>query len=419
VRDRIVIIGLSAGGLSDQRATPIDASVSGVEIQAQALETMIAGAWLVRPDWAPGAEIILAIALALMTGLLLPRMGAIVAALGTALIVAALGLGGWYAFRGERLLFDPVLPTLATTLTYAFGAAWLFQSEQWQKKQVRAAFGRFVSPEIVARLAENPARLVLGGETRMLTVMFCDVRSFSSISERYDVQRLTQFMNAYFTPLTDAVLASEGTIDKYIGDALMAFWNAPHDIPDHGRLAARTALRMVAELKTLNERWRADADARTETYQDVKFGIGLATGECCVGNLGSTRRFDYSVLGNSVNLAFRLEQATKSYQVDIIASQATRDMSPDFAWLELDRIRVKGKAQDARTFYLAGDEVVASSAAFTELKKCHDRMMRAYRDGKFASAAALAEQARTIAPSRHLGLYDAYCQKCRGTERSQ
>jgi adenylate cyclase len=238
--------------------------------------------------------------------------------------------------------------------------------------------------------------------------MFCDMRGFTPISERYDVQRLTHFMNDYFTPLTDAILANQGTVDKYIGDALMAFWNAPYDIADHARYAARASLQMVAELEKLNDNWRLDAETRGEPYHEVKFGIGLASGECCVGNLGSTRRFDYSVLGDTVNLASRLEGITATYGIDIVASEATRDLSADFAWLELDPVRVKGKAQHTRIFYLAGDDTEARGSAFAELIKHHDQMLQAYRQGEIGSAASLAGQARKIASPRHRGLYEFY-----------
>jgi len=417
LRGRIVIVGASAGGLSDQRATPIDASVSGVEIQAQSLENMIAGIWLSRPDWAAPVELLLAIATALIIASLLPHLSAVAAAIGTLLMLVILGLGSWAAFSAYRMLLDPTLPFLSISLTYVFGAARLYQMEQHQKRHVREAFGRYVSPDIVARLADDPSKLVLGGETRMLTVMFCDVRGFTTLSERYKVERLTQFMNEYFTPLTDAILANRGTVDKYIGDALMAFWNAPHDVAEHARYAARASLAMVEELNTLNERWRSQAEAQGEAHHEVKFGIGLATGECCVGNLGSIRRFDYSVLGDTVNIASRLEGTTKSYHVDIIASETTRDLAPDFAWLEIDSVRVKGKTQHTRIFYLAGDDSEARSPAFVELTELHERMLQAYRMGEFTSAASLAREGRAIASPRHRGLYEFYEQQCHKLEK--
>ena len=417
VQDRIMLIGVSGAGLSDQHATPVNASVIGVEIQAQVLESIVASAWLRRPDWAPGLELALAVALALMLGSLLPRVNSMFAGLGAIGMIAAVGGVSWYAFSSQRMLFDPILPMSSIALAYVFGAAWLYHLEQRQKREVRDAFGRFVSPEIVARLADDPSKLVLGGESKILTVMFCDVRGFTSISERYDVHRLTQFMNEYFTPLTDTVLASGGTVDKYIGDALMAFWNAPLDVADHAKRAARTALAMVNELRALNDMWRAAAATRNEEFHDVKFGVGLATGECCVGNLGSIRRFDYSVLGDTVNLASRLDSTTKTYRVDIIASEITRDSSPDFAWLEIDSVRVKGKTEETRIFYLAGDDGEARSTAFIELAKLHTRMLHAYRQGKFETAALLAREAHDIAAPRHRGLYEYYSEYCDRLEK--
>jgi adenylate cyclase len=219
-------------------------------------------------------------------------------------------------------------------------------------------------------------------------------------------------MNEYLTPMTDTVLAHGGTIDKYIGDAVMAFWNAPLDDAEHARHAARAALAMVPELDQLNRRWRQRAHARGETHQDVKFGIGLATGECCVGNFGSIHRFDYSVLGDHVNLASRLEAATKFYQADILAAQETRDLSPDLAWLEVDALRVKGKNEVARIFALAGDERERASAVFAALSDIHGRMLAAYRGGSFASATALAGQARDLAAPRLHDLYRFYERRC-------
>jgi adenylate cyclase len=170
------------------------------------------------------------------------------------------------------------------------------------------------------------------------------------------------------------------------------------------------------ELEKLNKGWRLDAETRGETYHEVKFGIGLASGECCVGNLGSTRRFDYSVLGDTVNLASRLEGITASYGIDIVASEATRDLSPDFAWLELDPVRVKGKTQHTRIFYLAGDETEARSSGFAELITCHGQMLQAYRKDEISLAASLAGHARKIASARHRGLYEFYEAKCQKSE---
>jgi adenylate cyclase len=419
IAGRVVVLGVSAAGLADQRATPVDPSVPGAEIHAQVLEEMIAGAWLARPDWAAGAELLLTLLLTLAIAVALPRVNALASAVGASLMLAALAWASWQAFSAHGMLLDPVLPGLSVALTYGSGVVWLYRDEQRRRRLVREAFGRYVSPAVVARLAEDPAKLVLGGESRVLTIMFCDVRGFTAIAERLDPQGLTRFMNEYLTPMTDAVLAQGGTLDKYIGDALMAFWNAPLDDADHARHAARAALAMVGELVSLNRRWRERAQAFGASHSGVKFGIGLATGECCVGNFGSIHRFDYSVLGDHVNLASRLEAATKLYAVDILASAATRDLAPDLAWLEVDAARVKGKTEVTRIHVLAGDARERQSAAFAALADIHERMLAAYRGGNFAPAVELAAQARGLAPPQLHELYGFYERRCRRLEQAR
>jgi adenylate cyclase len=254
---------------------------------------------------------------------------------------------------------------------------------------------------------------------RTLTIMFSDVKGFTSIAERLDAQGLASFMNEYLTSMTDAVLAHGGTIDKYIGDAVMAFWNAPLDDPHHADNAARTALTMVRELETLNGRWKARAGARGDAYEEVGFRIGLATGECCVGNFGSNQRFDYSVLGDNVNLASRLEGVNKFYRTKILACEATRKLSPGMAWLEVDSVRVKGKTQVSNVYTLAGRDLEAESPGFAALADVHGRMLAAYRSGDFGAAASYASQAYHVASPWLRDLYEFYEQRCRELERSR
>jgi adenylate cyclase len=364
IQDRIVIVGTSAAGLRDQRATPIDSSVAGVEIHAQVVEQIVSGAWLTRPDWAPGAELLLAIVLPLSIGMLLPRISALSGAIVTPLAVGLVVWTSRYSFTAHGLLLDPVIPGLAVVATYVSCVIWLYRAEQHRRRFVHEAFGRYVAPAVVDRLTRDPSRFVLGGEMRTLTIMFCDVRGFSSIAERLDAQGLAQFMNEYLTAMTDAVLAQGGTIDKYIGDAVMAFWNAPLDDPDHAQNATLAAWAMVRELERLNEQWKRRADERGEPHSEVGFRIGLATGECCVGNFGSNHRFDYSVLGDDVNLASRLEGANKFYHTRILASDATRDLAAGLPWLEVDNVRVKGKSRATRVFTLAGPAIERQSPQF-------------------------------------------------------
>jgi len=418
IQQRIIVLGISAAGLHDEQSTPVDSRVAGSEIHAQVLEQIIAGAWLRRPDWAPGVELLLAIALAFGIGALLPYSGALPGALVALAAVGLMALSSKHQFVANGVLVDPILPTVATSITYVFCLIWLYRTERRRRKFVREAFGHYVSAAVIERLAEDPAKLILGGETRVLTIMFCDVRGFTSLSERLDPQSLTQLMNEYLTAMTDAIIAHGGTIDKYIGDAIMAFWNAPLDEPKHASQAARAALAMIRELEIFNDRYRERALARGEKHADVKFGIGFVTGECCVGNFGSIHRFHYSALGDRVNLASRLEGATKLYQTNILASEATRQMAPELAWLEVDSVRVLGKTKAERVFTLAGAEAAAASGEFAALTAVHQRMLIAYRAGDFAAAASLANEAHNAAPPSLRGLYDFFEQRYYSLEQS-
>ncbi|UDQ90763.1 adenylate/guanylate cyclase domain-containing protein, partial [Xanthobacter autotrophicus] len=414
VEGRIILVGSSAPGLMDTRATPLDAAVPGVEIQAQLIEHIVAGARLVRPDWARGAEIVLTGLLGLLLALALPRVSAPIAGVLGLAVVAALGAGAWLAFTRFDLLLDPMGPGAAVLAVYGMGVLALYRDEQRQKKWVRSVFGRFVSPKVVERLAENPERLVLGGETREITILFCDLRDFTSLSETMDAQALTRFMNAYLTPMTEVVLAHGGTIDKYIGDAIMAFWNAPVDDATHARNAALCALAMSARLEALNEEWRRAAEAEGRPWHPVRCGVGLATGPCCVGNLGSAQRLEYSCLGDDVNLASRIEGATKSMRVDILVSEATREAAGDLAFLEADLLMLKGKSKASQLYLLAGDPDFSRSEAFSRLEERHGALMAAYGAGSFGEAAALAEALAASAPARLARFYGLYAERCRG-----
>lgn len=409
---RIVLVGTSAAGLMDTRATPIDAAVAGVEIQAQLIEHMVTGANLVRPDWARGAEMVLTAVLGLLLALVLPRVSALVAGVAGLGVVAALAAGAWFAFTRLDLLLDPMGPGWAVLGVYLMGVLALYRDEQKQKKWVRSVFGRFVSPQVVEKLAENPERLVLGGETREITILFCDLRDFTSLSETMDAQALTRFMNAYLTPMTQVVLAHGGTIDKYIGDAIMAFWNAPMDDPAHARNAALCALAMSARLDALNVEWRRQAEAAGRPFSPVRCGIGLATGPCCVGNLGSDQRLEYSCLGDDVNLASRIEGATKSMRVDILVSEATRAAVADLPFLEADLLMLKGKSRASQLYLLAGDAAFAGSDAFDTLARRHSALMSAYGAGHFSLALAAAEALASEGPDRLSRFYTLYAERC-------
>jgi adenylate cyclase len=386
VSGRIILIGTTATGLSDVRATPLEATVAGVEIHAQIIEALVGNAILARPDWAPAAETILGLLAFALAAVLLPVLSPLASVALVTLAVLLCGAASFVSFDRAKILLDPSFPSLALIGVYFTGSLALWRADRIARQRIRLAFGKFLTPAVVDRLASDPRGLVLGGETRELTIMFSDLRNFSGLSEKLDAQELTQFMNAFLTPMTDAILDQEGTIDKYVGDAIVAFWNAPLDVPDHTAKAVRAALRMRHELAAFNAAREQAARDTGENYVRAMIGIGLNAGPCSVGNMGSLRRFDYSVLGDTVNLAARLERVSKVYHVDIVAAESVVRKAPQFAWLELDWVRVKGRTEVTTIFGLAGDAAYAQSSEFADWRHANAEMLAAYRAGDVALA---------------------------------
>ncbi len=405
IEGRIVLVGTLAAGLGDVRATPLDASTPGVEIHAQLLESLLAGHLLSRPDWAAGAEFIVALLLfvvMIILGITVPPMVTAITGLAA---IGALFFGSFFLFERYGLLLDPLYPSVTLICAYTVGGITLWQFERMAKRQVHQAFGKFLSPLVVDRLVEHPERLVLGGETRELTVLFSDLRNFSTLSEGMSAHELTQFMNDYLTPMTDAILDSEGTVDKYIGDAIMAFWNAPLDTPAHPYKAVSAALAMRSALVAFNEMRAAKSREAGVAHRPAAMGVGVNVGPCSVGNMGSTRRFDYSILGDTVNLASRLEGVSKMFDVDIIASASAREGAKNCAWLDLGEVVVVGRSSPTAVFTIAGDEVFARAPEFREWKALHDEMRAHYAGRRFTEAAAIATQLEAVVAQRWRGLY--------------
>ncbi|HET6156893.1 MAG TPA: CHASE2 domain-containing protein [Dongiaceae bacterium] len=556
VSGKLVLIGTSAAGLGDIRVTPLGYSMPGVEIQAQILETAIAGAGLRRPVWIQALEIAAVIVAGLLLIALVPLLGA---RWTIGLLVGMVGLfagTAWYAFVEQSLLFDAVYPSASTLLCYSLLVYVGHYTVERQRRQVSEAFGRYLSPVLVQRLAKDPDRLKLGGELKHMTILFCDIRGFTRISERLQnkPETLTNLVNRFLTPLSEEVLKHNGTIDKYIGDCIMAFWNAPLDDGAHAANACRAALDMFKALAALNAELRTEANqsdnarqiarafrdlkqlpmspesdgdrqeligvlqreasqgsafaqySLAKAYRDglvgrkdlgravqlfssaaesgytpaqcnlgsryargdgvphdrvmaltwltlaardglaaaeesrvellrhmkadeiseserrvqawrpsrsgqaitqINMGIGINTGPCVVGNMGSRVRFDYSVLGDTVNLASRLEAQSSNYGVPIVISAATRREVEDFATLELDRIIVKGKTEQVAIFGLIGGPDMATTAEFQQLKKAHEAMLDAYRARRWREALDCLSGCLSMAVQLE-GLYDLY-----------
>ncbi|MFO0995708.1 MAG: adenylate/guanylate cyclase domain-containing protein [Alphaproteobacteria bacterium] len=411
VAGRILFIGTTAAGLKDLRTTPLNPAAAGVEVYAEVIEQILTGSYLLRPDFAPGLEIVYVVIIGLVLIVLLPNVGARwCGLLGMGAIAVAIG-GSWYAFASLQWLLDPVFPSLTILAVYVVETGLIFLRTESERRWVRSAFGRYISPAVVDRLAEHPERLTLGGEMREMTILFNDIRDFTARSEHLDAHGLTRFVNRYLTPMTDVVLSARGTIDKYIGDCIMAFWNAPLDDSEHALNACRAALGMRRELARLNAAWAAEESGRA--FEPVRIGIGVNTGVCCVGNMGSDQRFDYSVLGDDVNLASRLEGQSKTYGVDIVISETTEKEAASLATMELDLLRVKGRTKPVRIFTLLGDESVAASTEFQAQRARHDTMLAAYRARDWAGAAARLEECRRIGNGALRSVYDLYAARLR------
>jgi adenylate cyclase len=418
VSGRHIFIGASAPGLLDLRATPLQPSVPGVEIHAQALEQMLAGEHLSRPAYATGAELLFLLTVGAGVAYLLRRSGPVMAAVAGLSAVAVVIALSWFAYARAGLLFDPVYPTLALVALYLTTSLSTYVRAELDRAYVRQAFGHYVAPQLVEQLADNAGGLKLGGEMREITLLFSDVRGFSRISEGLDAEGLVRFINDLFTPIADVILEERGTIDKFMGDAVMAFWNAPVADEHHARQACRAALRMLQAVDELNREWAAKASLSGDTHEPVRIGVGLNTGRCVVGNVGSPQRFDYSILGDVVNVASRLEEETKTFGAPVIAGEATVAQAQDFAFLEIGRVGLRGKDRTERVFALAGDEAMANSAEFAALKAAHVRLQRALdgRDGSEAQK-ALAE-ARRLCPPGLGQLFDRYAADISGLSGS-
>jgi adenylate cyclase len=407
INQNIVLVGTSATGvINDRQATPLAPNVPGVEVHAQLIDQILSGDYLVRPDWATGAETLFALLIGIGLIWLLPRIGALSsAAVGLSAVTGALA-ASWLAFLKANLLIDAVYPTLVLTLVYIVASLIGYLRTETRQREIRNAFSRYMSPHYVAELARHPEKLSLGGEMRMMTILFCDIRGFTSLAEGMDAQTLTHFMNRFLSPMTEIITRHKGTIDKYIGDCIMAFWNAPLDDPDHAKNAVRAVWEMRRALIELNRQWETEAAALGKPFDPIKIGIGLNTGECCVGNFGSAQRFDYSLLGDPVNLASRLEALGKVYGLDMIIGEETASRLDDPDLIEVDVVAVKGKTQASRIYTISPEQVAAHEAL-----QQHQALLNAYRHQEWSTALGLLNSG-SLAVLRHLiPVYDLYRQR--------
>ena len=411
---RIVLIGASFIGISDTNAAPFsNTPMPGTERLANIVDSLIAGDFI-RDDPAPwplltiGFTLLLALAggwtIALTPTRLTVLAGAAPLAIWTVGVQIAFDRGLWLPFAPPSIA---LAAASVSVLLFRYGFVDL------QRRRVHTAFRHYLAPDLVNRLAANPKQLRLGGETRTISVMFSDIRGFTSISEGFksNPEGLSRLINrGFLTPMTRLIMARYGTIDKYMGDCIMAFWNAPLDDAAHAHHACATALDMLASLERINDELAQEAAAEGRDFLPLHVGIGINTGECVVGNMGSDERFAYTAMGDAVNLASRLEGQTKTYHVGIIIGDETRAAAPPWAALELDLIAVKGKKEAVRIYALLGDTALARSADFLAKTARHDRMLASYRAQNWDGARAALAECRAAAPEL-TGLYDLYTER--------
>lgn len=350
---KLVLVGSTSPGLYDQRATPVEAVYPGVEVHASLLSGLLDGQLPAEPDWARGFELMqLVLAFTLLTWAL-PRVSAARGAQlagAVALLLSAINL---YAYRAHALLLPVASALLLTLAVYGGITVWGYIVEGRSRRSLARLFGTYVPPELVDEMARDPARYDMRAENRQLTVMFCDMRNFTRISELLSPEDVRSLVNAFFSTMTTAIRAERGTLDKYIGDAIMAFWGAPLADPEHALHAARAALDMGQRMAGLN------AELRARGLPEIGLGIGLNSGMVCVGDMGSSMRRSYTVMGDAVNLASRIEGLTRYYGVDLLVGEDTRVAAGDpppgpdgsvWRWVEVDKVRVKGKSRPVTLF---------------------------------------------------------------------
>jgi adenylate cyclase len=422
VEGKLMLIGTSAVGLLDVKTTPVSAAMPGVEIHAQILESALTKSSLTSPNYAVGVELLVAVFVGLAIIIVAPIFRASLVIAFGAIVAAALIGTSWYLYSQYNLLIDFTYPLISSALVYLALVFMNYVKEQKQRQQIRAAFGYYLSPALVEQLARSPEKLALGGEERRMTVLFSDVRGFTTISEYYkhDPQGLTRLMNRFLTPLTNAIIERKGTIDKYIGDAIMAFWNAPLDDPQQEINACEAALEMLARADKLNQQFKREAEQNGGKYMPLNVGIGLNTGPCVVGNMGSDFRFNYSVLGDTVNVASRLEARTKDYRIPIVIGAQTEQQAKEkFATMEIDRIQVKGKTEPETVFTVLGHAELRQDPNFQQLRELTAGMLRSYREQDWKQALEAMKFCRKTGERFGIAaLYDMYAERIEAFRRT-
>jgi adenylate cyclase len=389
----VVLVGTSAAGLLDIRMTALGEPVPGVSIHAQMIEQILTDAYLRRSDVVAGVEILALIGLGVIVGGVMMVTGAAGSLMAGASAAAILVSSSWFAFNRAGILFDATFPLIGGFVAFTSLAMLQFLATDREKRLIRRSFSKYVSGDVLAEIEKRGHSLELGGEVREVTVLFSDILGFTPLSESMPAHDLVTLLNGLFTDLTEEILTTRGTVDKYVGDSIMAFWNAPLDLPDHPAAACRAALGMRGALARFND--RADTDRPR-----IRMAFGVASGQACVGNIGSQARYNYSVIGETVNRAARIEANCRHADFDILVSEEVAASAPGLALLGAGSLGLKGVSQRAATSILVGDEGVAGTQAFRDLSAAHDRLLGTLAEGRDDPAlrARCAEMGEALCP---------------------
>ena len=402
-RGKIVLVGATAIGIYDARVTPFDAGLPGVEIHATVIDNILRRDFILRPGWVQAVEIPAIIMMALIPGLLFLRLSPLRGASISMGLLLIYIFTNWYLFTSQRVWINLVYPILGFCGVFVATTVYQYFTEEREKRKIRNAFQFYVSAGVVDEILKDPGKLKLGGERKVLTVLFSDIKGFSYLSETLAPDTLSKLLNLYLTPMTVTVFKYQGTLDKYMGDAIMAIFGAPLEQNDHAEKACHTAIDMVGALKGLHKRWEIDG------IPEISIGIGINTGPMSVGNMGSNMLFDYTVVGDHVNLGSRLEKLNREYGTNIIISEFThRHIQDKFTCRELDIVRVRGRKEPVRIFELLGrDEPFPKWSAF---KRFFEQGLMAYRSQRWDDGIGGFGEALKIRPDD--GPAKLYLQRC-------
>ena len=398
LKDKIVIVGATAVGIYDLRVTPFSGTFPGVEIQATIMDNLLRGNFIRTPPFGLVIMLLVLVALALMLGVVLPKFSAAWAFIFTLIVIEAYVGFNYLLFTRQGLQIELFYPIGLIVLVYLGVTMQRFLAEERERERIRKTFESYVAPAVVQEMLKHPEQLRLGGERREITVLFTDIRGFTTMSENLDPEALVKLLHDFLNPMSNIIINQGGTIDKYMGDAIMALFGAPLTQTDHPRLACRAALEMVASLAALNQTWAEQG------RPPLRVGVGVNTGPVAVGNMGSDRLFDYTAVGDNVNLASRLEGLNKYYGTSILVSDTTaKALEHSFILRDIDLVRVKGKVQGVRIHELIGEgEPDPELARF--LGSYH-QALALYRERRFAESVDAFTEALKLHPA------DATCQR--------